>query len=324
MTRPTTAVSTFCDRRSPSERTINTLQIEETIRKLGLIDQGQHVFLQEAPGQRNSRVYFASIDNGPPALTVRLSNQPDHFASEARALDDAAGCPGVPRLRASTGRLLIHDYVPGEPGALTGRSDLEIASLAACLACIHGKIYQSFTPWPARLQQTGTRLDLLRHRIESLKHYDSYEMAVNGGISAGLAGIIKRVARLRPIEPDWLVSSFSRLHGDLSIGNILWSDQSARLIDWEYSRVGDPAEDLAYVLTEQRIGPVAFEPLVAAYRAAGGQREVWRRVPVYAVFTAVDAALWWLDYGQREQATTDLQVRRRVETGWEWLAHATQ
>jgi aminoglycoside phosphotransferase (APT) family kinase protein len=40
--------------------------------------------------------------------------------------------------------------------------------------------------------------------------------------------------------------ALSLLHGDVAGGNIIWTSDPV-LIDWEYARVGDPADEVAYV-----------------------------------------------------------------------------
>jgi thiamine kinase-like enzyme len=52
-------------------------------------------------------------------------------------------------------------------------------------------------------------------------------------------------------EEDWYRTHnrLALLHGDVGAGNIIWRPLPT-LIDWEDWRIGDPAEEIAYIFTE--------------------------------------------------------------------------
>jgi aminoglycoside phosphotransferase (APT) family kinase protein len=69
------------------------------------------------------------------------------------------------------------------------------------------------------------------------------------------------------------------LHGDFRLGNVIVDGNGlAAVLDWELGRLGDPAEDLAWLCVRAwrfgGAGPVAglsdYEVLLRAYKAAGG------------------------------------------------------
>ncbi len=79
----------------------------------------------------------------------------------------------------------------------------------------------------------------------------------------------------------------SLIHSDVGFHNILTEDGRINaLLDWEFSHLGDPAEDLGYC--RSRVEPLMpWDEFLAAYRAAGGGAyresgarfyEVWRGV----------------------------------------------
>lgn len=86
------------------------------------------------------------------------------------------------------------------------------------------------------------------------------------------------------------------LHGDVAGGNILW-DPDPVLIDWEYARVGDAADEIAYIFNQNEM-------------TASGQRSFWKgygdgygsdraldhlvaRVQRWAPITVLGSALFW-------------------------------
>ena len=92
---------------------------------------------------------------------------------------------------------------------------------------------------------------------------------------------------------------FRRLHGDLWGGNLLWDAGAVRLVDWEYCRQGDPAEELAYLLEMDSVGEEVAEALLTAY---GGP--IAERVRAWRPLAALMAGLWFHDAGMDERGAT--------------------
>lgn len=252
---------------------------------------------------------------------MRLRRPDDRSTAEIDALSDASGCPGVPRLLLLSHNLLVLDFMPGAPRDLNLLGERQCAALTGCLACIHAIEYEAYNPWPAFEFDAGSRAELFQYRRSSLVNYDSYTDACAGRIHPALPDLFDRLDGLDLASPSWKLAEFSRLHGDLSHGNILWDDDAdgPGLIDWEYSRVGDPAEDFAYLLTEQPGGVALLSRLTTHYIEAGGADDVAHRVPAYGLFAAVDSALWWADYGARESRSVDDELASRIESARQWL-----
>ncbi|MEN3975867.1 phosphotransferase family protein [Emcibacter sp. SYSU 3D8] len=93
------------------------------------------------------------------------------------------------------------------------------------------------------------------------------------------------------------LTRLSLIHADVGFHNILTDDgRITALLDWEFSHLGDPAEDLGYC--RQRVEPLMpWDEFLAAYYAAGGAPyresgarfyEVWR-----GVRNAVCCAVAW-------------------------------
>ena len=283
----------------------------------GLIDRKRGWSLTPAIGGLNSRVYFARPDDADQAVfTIRLGRQ---SATEIQGLTDAAGCPGVPELRLQTPELLVHDFAPGTPRDLTRLDARQLEMLARSLACIHERDFSGFTPWPRTGLRRGTRADLFRFRVDSLSNYDCAVDLRDGTARTELTRLLQSLPDLDLTAPTWEESKFSRLHGDLSRGNLLWHGEDLNLIDWEYSRVGDPAEEIAYLLTEGAAGLDLTASFLAAYGDMGGEPGIQARLTNYALFTAIDSTLWWIDYGERHGNRDDEQIERRIEAAGRWF-----
>jgi thiamine kinase-like enzyme len=291
-----------------------------TLRAHGLLDEGGNWSLEPVAGGLNSRVYEIR-QRETPCFTVRVARPGQRFDHEIEALMEGANCPGIPHPVLATDQLLIHEYLPGTPAPLEGVDDAQLKSLAVTLACLHAPRHNGYTAWPEHRLVGGKLTDLFRHRVSSLQAYDSYAEALAGGVDGRLPSLIETLEAFDSSDPIWDASDFARLHGDLSIGNMLWSEQGVGLIDWEYTRIGDPAEELAYIVTEQAVHASMAEALRGHYEAAGGSTDVWGRVPAYGLFTAVDSALWWADYitlHDPPQGASELGAR--IATAARWLA----
>jgi aminoglycoside phosphotransferase (APT) family kinase protein len=114
----------------------------------------------------------------------------------------------------------------------------------------------------------------------------------------------------RPAPLDPVVS-----HGDFRIGNVVVSERGLEyLIDWEFSHVGDPRDDLAWPLVRawrygadhRRLGGIGeVEPYLARYNALTG-RDV-----------SLDELLWWEVLGNAKWAVGSLTQSRRHLRGEE-------
>lgn len=74
------------------------------------------------------------------------------------------------------------------------------------------------------------------------------------------------------------------LHGDIGFHNFLFDDRRlSAVLDWEFSHLGDPAEDLAYV--RNTVGSALdWDAFIGAYRQAGGVEVDARRLHFFQVW----------------------------------------
>ena len=299
---------------------IDAATIRQELIDRGLLDSRGDYQIESAGTGFNTRVYVVGRSGEEPTLTVRVRRPDDRSVAEVDGLTDVSNCPGVPRLRLLTHELVVLDYLSGAPRDLDQLEERHFEVLARQLACVHMTEYPGFTPWPERELRTGTRVDLFRFRTASLANYECFADARAGRAGAELPELLTRLEALDLSAAAWSSTTFARLHGDLSRGNLLWDGDELGLIDWEFSRVGDPAEDLAYLLTEQPDAIGRLAQLLPLYIAAGGALDVAGRIPAYGLFTAVDSALWWLDYGKLRARSVSDDVDLRIESAQRWLA----
>jgi Ser/Thr protein kinase RdoA (MazF antagonist) len=259
-----------------------------------------------APGGSTDRTFRVIDSTGVPRLTARLARPglAEHLRHEQRTLLELAG-EVTPSLACSSPQnvvlieddtltermLLVHAHMPGQPQPLGQVSPDARDQLGRCLAWVHGHQRDGYTIWPSLESQFGTRADLFGDRLATLRRYQSVEQLADAG------SLLDRLANADlPANAGWHERDFSLCHGDLSIGNLLWDGEGLALIDWEFARDGDPAEDIAYLVAEQDLAPDLVAELAEGYVNADGDPWAFARLPVWLPLVALDAALWWADY----------------------------
>jgi thiamine kinase-like enzyme len=88
------------------------------------------------------------------------------------------------------------------------------------------------------------------------------------------------------------------LHGDIGPGNILWGTDPA-LIDWEYTRLGDPADEIAYLFDQNALTKPQRQAFWDGYRQSVSTElrvaHVIDRVDWWEPVTLLGSALWWVE-----------------------------
>lgn len=88
------------------------------------------------------------------------------------------------------------------------------------------------------------------------------------------------------------------LHGDIAPGNVFWSPGPC-LIDWEYTRLGDPADELAYTFDQNALTASQRRAFWDGYRHGMDGRSrpapIIERVGWWEPVTLLGSALWWVE-----------------------------
>jgi len=232
-------------------------------------------------GRHELRVVAAA-----PAVVVKRGPA-GALAREARGLRVAQAAPCAARLAgAAPGELrtLLIDGAPRGARAI-GREDG--VALGRVLRQVHD----------VRRTRTGG-LPRWRSRARDLHGYRerrAHDALAAAGEDLRVAELV--VAALPPL-PSAADPAFRLLHGDLTLENVLW-DPAPRLVDWEFWRMGDPAEDLAYLAEVNALPAALFAAVLEGYDLP----DVAPRVDAWRALCALDAGLWYRDAGRRSAAT---------------------
>jgi aminoglycoside phosphotransferase (APT) family kinase protein len=109
--------------------------------------------------------------------------------------------------------------------------------------------------------------------------------------------------------------TLSLLHGDIAPGNVLWTP-SPCLIDWEYTRLGDPADEMAYTFDQNALTPSQRRAFWDGYRQGMDSRSrlthINERVGWWEPVTLLGSALWWVERWVRR---AELDTEGKIDPG---------
>ena len=94
------------------------------------------------------------------------------------------------------------------------------------------------------------------------------------------------------------------LHADISGSNVIWAPHPV-LIDWEYARFGDPADEVAYLFTQNDLNQsqrAAFWRGYGHAMTASTLGDLMDRVRRWEPMTLLGSIMWWIDAWSRAEA----------------------
>lgn len=200
--------------------------------------------------------------------------------------------PGVaPRVLAASAGVVDSERIEGAPRALEGITTQAAQALGALIRRAHDT-RTSRTAWrpgwtsrprsPAAYARARGRDAAARARTAPERHLAQRVTAA--------------AARAAPQGDD---TPFRLLHGDLVGDNVVWGVRGPVLVDWEFWRMGDPAEDLAYIEAVNGVPARVRDAIRAGYRADAA---LAIRIDSWHALVLLDAALWYRDAGDDDRA----------------------
>lgn len=221
-----------------------------------------------------------------------IDKRGDHgaIAREAAALAVLAGAPWAPVLVDHGPGWMRSTRLPGTPRAIAAVTRAEAAGLGAVLRAAHETRREPTGGLWTWAEEAGTLADYRRRRAEDT------ERVLEGGPDAGLA--------LRALEAagppgDPAAAPFRMLHGDLVEANVVWGRDGPGLVDWEFWRMGDPAEDIAYLIEANGLPDAVAAGVLEGYGLPGMDA----RAASWRALTAADAGAWYRAEGMHEEAS---------------------
>ena len=249
------------------------------------------------------------------AVTVRLrrDGSPRHRTKsqhEAQVLATIGGGLG-PRLlwfddgrEWSEGPAMCLEFLEGEERVLHDASPGDLEALGKAVGQLH-----NIEPAPGLLAEARPTL-LATYASELAAWFESEllrkpfpgsgaERRIHEDAAAAFAVAAASMERSVRIEQFAQRGSWSLLHDDLVDANIVWDASGApRFIDWEDARIGDPAEELAYIASEADLDDRQREYLWGGYSATRPDADldgIRLRMDGWGPIVAMASIRWWLD-----------------------------
>lgn len=246
------------------------------------------------PTGGRSRVW--ALD-GPDGHRVAIKmTAPAAASREAAALARVAGQGLAPELVAHGEGVLVTTLVDGDVLPLSSLSAEQAGALGAALARLHALERSEEGRYDGWATPARSLDEYRRRRAEEIRE----------GASGALADVLARTCPPAPHTPP-VGPPFVPVHGDLWGGNVVWQGTRPALVDWEFQRMGDPVEDLAYAVAMDDMPDGLVSALLQGYGRPGFIDAVrwWRPL------LAADCARWYAEEGDAERAAAlEAQVRR--------------
>ncbi len=243
------------------------------------------------PAPVAARFRLQDLPGDPPRIVK--SGDPAALAREADALGRLAGAAWAPALVEHRPGRLVTTRLPGAPRPAVALGPGDARLLGAVLAALHGR---GTSPSGGLWWWERPADDLAGYRRGRVR---DAEAALAGTAGAGIAAA---AAATGSVDAPFRMS-----HGDLVLANVVWGPDGPGLVDWEFWRWADPAEDLAYAIACNGLGA----PLAAALLDGYGDPATAARVPGWVPVVAADAAGWYLAHGMGADAARMLARARR-------------
>jgi aminoglycoside phosphotransferase (APT) family kinase protein len=198
------------------------------------------------------------------------------------------------------------EYVAGVQRGPTSRDDCER------LGSVVGQVHELSTDdLPDASQGPFTLADYLDSRLAKIaERVPAIRAPIPAAAQRRLEGALSMVAQRRrqALSADCFQTdeSLVLLHGDVAGGNILWTPGPV-LIDWEYARLGDAADEVAYIFNQNELSEEQRGAFWRGYarscRSARHVDYVRDRVQWWEPFTVLGSSFFWLNlWTQRADA----------------------
>lgn len=258
-------------------------------------------------------------------LVVRVSLGDDHaerqqVEREAQVLQRLAGvgAPLLIDLRLSNPwfetPVLSMQFIHGRSIELRSATSADIERLGSVVAWIHGQPVEDLAD---SFPQTGTILSYADGRLQHILRGLPWARAP---LPAPQRDRLRHAADA--IQSDWNTrrdtesfrtdEKLALLHGDIAFGNVLWGPDPV-LIDWEYARLGDPSDEIAYLFDQNRLAADQRNAFLRGYRGRAASdvclTDTVERATWWEPLTLLGSALWWVERFVRSTEAHDAGTR---------------
>lgn len=192
----------------------------------------------------------------------------------------------------------------------------EAERLGHTLGSLHGLRAVSLNEWPGADLSLAEYLDASVAKIDERLPFiaDPLPAAAQSRLRGARDLLDEAVQTARTDDSFRDDSSLVVLHGDVAGGNIVWTPAPV-LIDWEYARFGDAADEVAYIFNQNDLTGPQRQAFWQGYREGRGSEAsgLLKRVSWWEPVTVLGSAFFWVELWWRRAVadatrSADLQV----------------
>lgn len=205
------------------------------------------------------------------------------------------------------GPTMCMEFIGGEQRPPAGA--VELQQLGRTVGAVHALSTDDLAGW---VPEDHTLAAYLQSRVASIDGRlpfvrDPLPLPVQRRVRRARSLLDEALSRAREAEAFQHEDRLVLLHGDVAGGNLLWSPAPV-LIDWEYARVGDAADELAYIFNQNDLTESDRQSFWRGYREACGAccpTRLVERVRWWEPATVLGSAFFWLELWSRRAAAEE-------------------
>jgi thiamine kinase-like enzyme len=255
-------------------------------------------------------------------VVVRAGSEDDaaraRARSESMAMRKVAGVAGPemydfrPEYPGFAGPVTCMQFIAGRQCELNRVGQQQMQRLGGVVQRLHSLSIDDLTGCaPSNLSLSGYAEERwhahLASRLPSIR--DPLSRALQGRLRAAVSLVGDAMGQLTAGAGTGTAESLVLLHADISGANVIWGPQPV-LIDWEYARVGDPADEVGYLFTQNTLSDAdraAFWRGYGAAISAPRLDQIIHRVGLWEPMTLLGSVMWWLDAWSRLETPATAQ-----------------
>jgi aminoglycoside phosphotransferase (APT) family kinase protein len=272
------------------------------------------------PGENNAvyKVAYGDWSGDVKQVLVRLGHRGAagrlRAEREARVLAKVGGLAG-PRLYDFSaevpgfdGPVMCLQFLQGDQPDLAAVAPEDFERLGRLIHWLHAQPVDDFRDWaPPGLGLSGYAQerwrDHLASRLGAIR--DPLPSRLQEQLNAAVAVVVEALQELEGLSSVG-GDQLALLHADISGANLLWVPEPV-LIDWEYARLGDPADEVAYLFTQNSLPQLQQDAFWRGYSDGLPDTQVHtlaQRVRHWEPVTLLGSVLWWLEAWSRTEAAS--------------------
>lgn len=196
------------------------------------------------------------------------------------------------------------EFIEGDERDLASATPADVERLGGTLAMVHDS---------ERSDELSSTLGEARSISDYVDEWGELVASYGPRLRRSLPSPARELVSSTRPRVEWLLASalsadcfrqdepLTLLHGDVGPGNIIWADRPV-LVDWEYARLGDPADELAYIFSQHSLNGESRRAFWSGYamaRMSGSLNDLSERVRWWEPITLFASGLWWLERWSR-------------------------